>query len=554
MSDSAVKVFISYSHKDEALRDSLATHLSNLQWQGIISSWYDRQLVAGMEWDDKIKTELESADIILLLISPDFIASKYCRDIEIPMALQRHEARQAYIVPVILRPFDWFDAPFAKLQAFPKDAKPVTTWANQDEAFVSITQGIRTAAKIMLDYRKQEAEQKQLIRSQYLQKVEEVLSDGVISIVERDTLDELRETLGLSLEEAKEIETHAYEPFSRYEESLNKYKQTLDRLIAKGYYPFNEEIQKELENRQRDLGLKPEDAARISKPILEQAELDYQAKKKADALNETHSSQPEFPQPSVSAEAALQPTVQSPQARVERSTSTTPVASSAPTASASVPKSQSLSAHTRLSQPGASRPLNRRQVLKWAIPAGVGVVGVTIAGRFLGQSSQPSESSKTSPSETTVDYSKLEEFLKAGKWKEADEETNALMLKAANREKDGVLDDASIQDFPCEVLSEIDRLWVDSSGGKFGFSVQKKIYESCGGKADGEFNTAIDCFADRVGWRGTGQTAPWIDYPNVNFNTEAPHGHLPFGLGRALNYAIFWGFLRIFARTATCNL
>lgn len=282
MPENAVKVFISYSHKDEALRDSLATHLSNLQWQGIISSWYDRQLVAGMEWDDKIKTELDSADIILLLISPDFIASRYCRDVEIPMALQRHEARQAYVVPVILRPFDWFDAPFAKLQAFPKDAKPVTTWSNQDEAFVSVTQGIRTAAKLMLDYRKQEVEQKQLVRAQYLQKVEEVLSDGVISIVERDTLDELRETLGLTSEEAKEVETHAYEPFSRYEESLNKYKQTLTRLIEKGYYPFSEEIEKDLENRQRDLGLKPEDAIRVSKPILDQAELDHQAKKKGE--------------------------------------------------------------------------------------------------------------------------------------------------------------------------------------------------------------------------------------------------------------------------------
>jgi tetratricopeptide (TPR) repeat protein len=279
MPENAAKVFISYSHKDEALRDSLATHLSNLQWQGIISSWYDRQLVAGMEWDDKIKTELESADIILLLISPDFIASKYCRDVEIPIALQRHEARQAYVVPIILRPFDWFDAPFSKLQAFPKDAKPVTTWSNQDEAFVSVTQGIRTAAKLMLDYRKQEAEQKQLVRAQYLQKVEEVLSDGMISIVERDTLDELRETLGLTPEEAKEIETHAYEPFSRYEQSLNKYKQTLNRLIEKGYYPFSEEIEKDLENRQRDLGLKPEDAIRVSKPILDQAELDYQTKK-----------------------------------------------------------------------------------------------------------------------------------------------------------------------------------------------------------------------------------------------------------------------------------
>ncbi|MFS0513600.1 SUMF1/EgtB/PvdO family nonheme iron enzyme [Nostoc sp. UIC 10607] len=279
MAEDAVRVFISYSHKDEHLRDSLATHLSNLQWQGIISSWYDRQLTAGTEWDDKIKTELESADIILLLISPDFIASKYCRDVEIPMALQRHESKQAYVVPVILRPFDWFDAPFAKLQAFPKDAKAVTSWENRDEAFVTVTQGIRTAAKQMLDYRKQQAEQKKVIETQYLQKVEEALSDGVISIVERDTLDELRESLGLTPEEAKEIETRAYEPYSRVLENLNKYKQTLNKLIEKGYYPFSEEIEKDLENRQRDLGLKPEDVARISKPILDQAELDYQAKR-----------------------------------------------------------------------------------------------------------------------------------------------------------------------------------------------------------------------------------------------------------------------------------
>ena len=279
MTADAVRVFISYSHKDEALRDRLATHLSNLQWQGIIDSWYDRQLTAGTEWDNKIKTELEAADIILLLISPDFIASKYCRDVEIPIALQRHEAKLAYVVPVILRPFDWFDAPFAKLQAFPKDAKPITTWPNQDEAFVSVAQGIRTAAKLMQGYRQQQTEQSQLIRSQYLQKVEEVLSDGVISIVERDTLDELREALGLTLEAAQEIETHAYEPYSRYQENLNKYQQTLKRLIEKGYYPFNEDIERDLINRQRDLGLKPEDAARIAQPILDQAELDDQSKR-----------------------------------------------------------------------------------------------------------------------------------------------------------------------------------------------------------------------------------------------------------------------------------
>lgn len=285
MAEKAVKVFISYSHKDEELRDKLDAHLSNLRWDGVISSWYDRQLTAGMEWNDTIKAELESADIILLLISPDFIASRYCREVEIPIALQRHDAKQASVVPIILRPFDWVSAPFAKLQAFPKDAKPVTIWANQDEAFVSVAQGIRTAAQLIQGYRKQQAEQKQLIWAQYLQKVEEVLSDGVISIVERDTLDELRVTLGLTPEEAKEIEANAYEPFSRYEESLNRYKQTLKRLIEKGYYPFSEELEKDLENRQRDLGLKSEDARRIAKPILEKAELDNynQAKQLAEA-------------------------------------------------------------------------------------------------------------------------------------------------------------------------------------------------------------------------------------------------------------------------------
>jgi len=75
MTDSGVRVFFSYSHKDEELRDKLATHLSNLEWQNVISSWHDRKLVAGMEWDDEIKSQLDSADIILLLISPDFIAS-----------------------------------------------------------------------------------------------------------------------------------------------------------------------------------------------------------------------------------------------------------------------------------------------------------------------------------------------------------------------------------------------------------------------------------------------------------------------------------------------
>ncbi len=140
-----VEVFFSYSHRDEALRDEMAKHLSILKRQGVITAWYDRDIEAGTEWAREINDHLNSAQVILLLISPDFIASDYCFDIEMKRAMERHAAKEACVIPVILRPVDWGGAPFSKLQAFPKDAKPVTSWANQDEAFVSVAQGIRRA-------------------------------------------------------------------------------------------------------------------------------------------------------------------------------------------------------------------------------------------------------------------------------------------------------------------------------------------------------------------------------------------------------------------------
>ncbi|MER3477354.1 MAG: hypothetical protein C4287_13730, partial [Leptolyngbya sp. ERB_1_2] len=208
---------------------------------------------------------------------------KYCRDVEIPQAIQRHESRDAYVVPVILRPFDWSDAPFAKLQAFPKDAKPVTTWANQDEAFVSVTQGIKTAAKIFLENQKQKLEQKKAAVSQYVKKVEEILSNGdTISIIERDTLDELRDELGLTAEEAQHWEARAHEPYKKYFENLNRYRQTLIKVIDQGLYPFSEKIQKDLELRQRDLGLKAEDVERVEEPILAEAKANYEKKQQLE--------------------------------------------------------------------------------------------------------------------------------------------------------------------------------------------------------------------------------------------------------------------------------
>ncbi len=137
-----IKIFFSYAHEDEELRDRLAKHLRSFERLGLIESWHDREITAGTEWNNQIDANLEEADIILLLISSDFIDSDYCYDIEMKRAMQRHESGEATVIVIILRSCKWMDAPFGKLQALPKDAKPVTRWEDEDEAFENIAQGI----------------------------------------------------------------------------------------------------------------------------------------------------------------------------------------------------------------------------------------------------------------------------------------------------------------------------------------------------------------------------------------------------------------------------
>ncbi|MEO1297906.1 MAG: toll/interleukin-1 receptor domain-containing protein [Cyanobacteria bacterium J06636_16] len=136
-------VFISYSHKDEDLKEELEVHLSTLTRQNKIKPWQDRTLEAGTEWDPQIKAALEAAQIILLLITPRFMASNYINDVELTRALERHRAGAARVIPIILKPVDLVGTPIAQLQALPKDAKPITRWGDQDEAFLDVVKGIR---------------------------------------------------------------------------------------------------------------------------------------------------------------------------------------------------------------------------------------------------------------------------------------------------------------------------------------------------------------------------------------------------------------------------
>jgi TIR domain len=145
MNNSVIEVFISYSHKDDELREELVIHLASLRRQGKIEAWHDRAIEAGEEWEAQIKGRLESAQIILLLISPPFIASDYCFDVEMQRAIARHHEGTARVIPIILRPSDWKESPFSKLQVLPKDAKPVTQWDDRDSAFLDVVQGLRRA-------------------------------------------------------------------------------------------------------------------------------------------------------------------------------------------------------------------------------------------------------------------------------------------------------------------------------------------------------------------------------------------------------------------------
>ena len=138
--------FISYSHKDEAHRERLETHLALLKRQGVLGIWHDRKIKPGEQLDKIIGRKLEEADIILLLVSADFLASDPCYEKEMQRAIERHEAGRASVMPIIVEACQWKKAPFGELLALPEDGKAVATWDNQDVAWSDVAAGIERTA------------------------------------------------------------------------------------------------------------------------------------------------------------------------------------------------------------------------------------------------------------------------------------------------------------------------------------------------------------------------------------------------------------------------
>lgn len=139
-----VKIFTSYARKDAELKEEFDVHLAMVKRDPRVDIWSDEDIEVGSEWDESIKGNLNSADIILLLVSPRFLASSYIFDVEIKEAMAKHERNEAFVVPIILKPCDWQGAGFAKLQALPRNATPVVDWdGGMDDAFVNVVKGVK---------------------------------------------------------------------------------------------------------------------------------------------------------------------------------------------------------------------------------------------------------------------------------------------------------------------------------------------------------------------------------------------------------------------------
>jgi hypothetical protein len=191
-----LRIFCSYSHKDEEYANDLRDSLRGLERQGLIEWWHDREIVPGWEWEEAIDKHLRTADVILLLLSRAFMASDYVYEREIGVAVERHNRGEARVIPVIARPADWKWASFGKLQALPKDAKPIPGWQNPDDAWLDVTQGVRRAVEALLRERQE----------RYRNAVEDAWVDKQMSDAEAEQLAALTRELRLSADVVADIE------------------------------------------------------------------------------------------------------------------------------------------------------------------------------------------------------------------------------------------------------------------------------------------------------------------------------------------------------------
>jgi chorismate mutase len=201
-----LKVFCSYSHEDEHYLEVLKTWLVGLERDGLIEQWHDRMISAGGEWEEAIAEHLQTSAMVLLLITPDFMASQYIYEKELSRAVEKHRRGEARVIPIIVRPSPPLKGtPFGKLQALPKDGKPITTWPNQDEAWLDILTGIQQAVA-EFSFSRQAPGQEGSSEQIYRDAVEWAWMDGKLHSREAVRLRDLANEYELSTDSASAIE------------------------------------------------------------------------------------------------------------------------------------------------------------------------------------------------------------------------------------------------------------------------------------------------------------------------------------------------------------
>ncbi|MBA2680669.1 MAG: TIR domain-containing protein [Ktedonobacteraceae bacterium] len=193
-SKESIEIFFCYAREDEELRQGLEKQLRSLRRQGIIDLWHDRKIAPGDDWENEIDTHLNSADIILLLISPDFMDSDYCYGKEMIRAMERHNGGEARVIPIILRHVYWQGSPFGKIQALPTDGIPVIDpgWHRLDIAFYNVAEGIRVVAEAFAEKRviaKAEEEAKKVTEQNNISEANDKRVQAVFHIIAADKTD-----------------------------------------------------------------------------------------------------------------------------------------------------------------------------------------------------------------------------------------------------------------------------------------------------------------------------------------------------------------------------
>jgi len=272
----SVEIFISYVQEDEALFLALENHLSSLKHSSLIRAWNNNKIEAGTDWIAETSQHLKSADIILLLVSAEFLGSEQIYKSELDQAIQRHSKREARVIPVLLRPVDWVDTPFSQLQPLPLNRKPITSWVNQDEAFLDVSKGVRS---VVASLRKQRYAER---FAQYKLIFQEIISQHYpIPEGKENFLKAKHHEMCLKTEDVMSFEKPIREEkkaeYQKHQEKIQQYKKTYLELLELEY-PLTENGKSLLLAQQQKLCLKQEDIERVERPIRASKQAEYNQK------------------------------------------------------------------------------------------------------------------------------------------------------------------------------------------------------------------------------------------------------------------------------------